>query len=80
MLRFHWFLPTTGDGHDVRSAITTTDAFRPAGRPASLAYLTQVGRAAEQAGFGGQRDLERNPALTGFPLVSAVPSRSRPQT
>ncbi|MGA5760386.1 LLM class flavin-dependent oxidoreductase [Nonomuraea bangladeshensis] len=51
MLRFHWFLPTTGDGHDVRSAITTTDAFRPADRAASLAYLTQVGRAAEQAGF-----------------------------
>ncbi|MFF4192857.1 LLM class flavin-dependent oxidoreductase [Nonomuraea sp. NPDC001831] len=52
-MRFHWFLPTTGDGHDVRSAITTTDAFRPAARPATLGYLTQVARAAEQAGFEG---------------------------
>ncbi|MER6006206.1 LLM class flavin-dependent oxidoreductase [Nonomuraea angiospora] len=50
-MRFHWFLPTTGDGHDVRSAITTTDTFRPAARPATVAYLTQVARAAEQAGF-----------------------------
>ncbi|MGW4408576.1 LLM class flavin-dependent oxidoreductase [Nonomuraea sp. NPDC004702] len=50
-MRFHWFLPTTGDGHDVRSAITTTDAYRPSARPATVAYLTQVARAAEQAGF-----------------------------
>jgi alkanesulfonate monooxygenase len=50
-MRFHWFLPTTGDGHDVRSAITTTDTFRPAPRKATLAYLAQVARAAEQAGF-----------------------------
>ncbi|WP_432923386.1 LLM class flavin-dependent oxidoreductase [Microbispora sp. CA-135349] len=50
-MRFHWFLPTTGDGHDVRSAITTTDSFRPAARPATLAYLAQVAGAAEQAGF-----------------------------
>ncbi|MFC4120397.1 LLM class flavin-dependent oxidoreductase [Nonomuraea zeae] len=50
-MRSHWFLPTTGDGHDVRSAITTTDAFRPAARAATVPYLTQVARAAEEAGF-----------------------------
>ncbi|WP_147944008.1 LLM class flavin-dependent oxidoreductase [Microbispora sp. CSR-4] len=50
-MRFHWFLPTTGDGHDVRSAITTTDSFRPTARPATIAYLSQVAAAAEQAGF-----------------------------
>ncbi|MEV0592856.1 LLM class flavin-dependent oxidoreductase [Nonomuraea cavernae] len=50
-MRFHWFLPTTGDGHDVRSAITTTDSFRPAARAATVTYLTQVARAAEEAGF-----------------------------
>ncbi|MFG1944109.1 LLM class flavin-dependent oxidoreductase [Nonomuraea sp. NPDC048826] len=50
-MRFHWFLPTTGDGHEVRSAITTTDVFRPKARPTTVTYLAQVAGAAEQAGF-----------------------------
>ncbi|MCP2343548.1 LLM class flavin-dependent oxidoreductase [Actinomadura rupiterrae] len=50
-MRFHWFLPTTGDGHDVRTAIMSTDASRSASRPGSVRYLSQVARAAEDAGF-----------------------------
>ncbi|WP_131735812.1 LLM class flavin-dependent oxidoreductase [Actinomadura roseirufa] len=50
-MRFHWFLPTTGDGHDVRTAIMSTDAHRPSDRPGSVRYLSQVARAAEDAGF-----------------------------
>jgi alkanesulfonate monooxygenase len=51
MLRFHWFLPTNGGdsrgivggGHGVSA--------EPAGRPASVPYLGQVARSAEQLGF-----------------------------
>ncbi|MDH2428640.1 LLM class flavin-dependent oxidoreductase [Sphaerisporangium sp. TRM90804] len=55
-LRFHWFLPTTGDGRSVfggghglkgghgRSSAT---AFRPP----SIDYLAQIARSAEQLGF-----------------------------
>ncbi|MGC4952354.1 LLM class flavin-dependent oxidoreductase [Actinomadura citrea] len=50
-MRLHWFLPTTGDGHEVRTAIMSTDAHRPPGRPGSVRYLAQVARAAEDAGF-----------------------------
>jgi alkanesulfonate monooxygenase len=51
-LKFHWFLPTQGDG---RGLIETGDA-PPAGvagglREASIAYLTQVATAAEDLGF-----------------------------
>src|ERR1700742_956921 len=51
-LKFHWFLPTQGDG---RGLIETGDA-PPAGvagglREASIAYLTQVATAAEALGF-----------------------------
>lgn len=50
-LKFHWFLPTNGGdgrhilrgGHGVASEIE--------GRPASVAYLGQVARSAEQLGF-----------------------------
>jgi alkanesulfonate monooxygenase len=51
-LRFHWFLPTQGDG---RGLIETGDA--PAAgvagglREASIAYLTRVATAAEDLGF-----------------------------
>ncbi|GIF68282.1 alkanesulfonate monooxygenase [Asanoa ishikariensis] len=53
-MRFHWFLPTTGDGHQVRPATTTTgtDPRRGPARAATLGYLTQVARAAEDSGFG----------------------------
>lgn len=53
-LTFHWFLPTYGDsrhlvggGHGV-GATTAGGA-----RPASLAYLGQIARSAEQLGFEG---------------------------
>ncbi len=50
-LKFHWFLPTNGGdgrhvvggGHGVNTGT--------AGRPADVAYLTQVARAAEDNGF-----------------------------
>ncbi|MEV3859996.1 LLM class flavin-dependent oxidoreductase [Streptomyces sp. NPDC050095] len=53
-LTFHWFLPTNGDsrsivggGHGVPTGSAGGD------RPASLAYLGQVARTAEQLGFEG---------------------------
>jgi alkanesulfonate monooxygenase len=51
-LRFHWFLPTQGDG---RGLIETGDA-PPAGtagglREASIAYLSRIATAAEDLGF-----------------------------
>ncbi len=51
-LHFHWFLPTNGDGREIvgggHGAATS-----PAGaiRPASLGYLGQIARSAEQLGF-----------------------------
>jgi alkanesulfonate monooxygenase len=52
LLKFHWFLPTQGDG---RGLIETGDA-PPAGvagglREASIAYLSRVATAAEDLGF-----------------------------
>ena len=50
-LKFHWFLPTNGgDGRHVVSGGHGVDA-GPMGRPASVAYLGQVARSAEQLGF-----------------------------
>jgi alkanesulfonate monooxygenase len=51
-LKFHWFLPTQGDG---RGLIETGDA-SPAGvagglREASIAYLSRIATAAEDLGF-----------------------------
>jgi alkanesulfonate monooxygenase len=51
-LRFHWFLPTSGDGRDIVGGghgVATGAA--GAVRPASLAYLGQIARTAEQLGF-----------------------------
>src|SRR6266702_2551807 len=51
-LRFHWFLPTNGDGRDIVGGgpgVATGSA--GAVRPASLGYLGQVARSAEQLGF-----------------------------
>jgi alkanesulfonate monooxygenase len=52
LLRFHWFLPTNGDGraivgggHGVATGTAGTI------RPASLGYLGQIARSAEQLGF-----------------------------
>ena len=51
---FHWFLPTNGDsraivggGHGVAAGAAGGD------RPATIAYLGQVARSAEQLGFDG---------------------------
>jgi len=52
-LKFHWFLPTNGgDGRHVVSGGHGVDA-GSAGRPASVPYLGQVARSAEQLGFEG---------------------------
>ncbi len=53
-LRFHWFLPTNGDGRDIVGGghgVATASA--GAIRAASLGYLGQIARAAEQLGFEG---------------------------
>src|SRR3954451_7311644 len=50
-LTFHWFLPTNGgDGRDVVGGGHGA-AVGPAGRPASVPYLGQIARSAEQLGF-----------------------------
>src|SRR6476661_7947083 len=50
-LKFHWFLPTNGgDGRQVVGGGHGVEAI-PSGRPASVAYLGQVARGAEDMGF-----------------------------
>ncbi|MEU0742055.1 LLM class flavin-dependent oxidoreductase [Streptomyces sp. NPDC006134] len=53
-LTFHWFLPTNGDSRDVvggghGAAVTASGR----DRPPTVAYLSQVARAAEDLGFTG---------------------------
>jgi alkanesulfonate monooxygenase len=53
-LRFHWFLPTNGDGRDIVGgghgvAVGAAGAIRPP----SVKYLGQIARSAEQLGFAG---------------------------
>lgn len=50
-LKFHWFLPTNGG--DGRHVVGGGHGLAPgsSGRPADVAYLTQVARAAEDNGF-----------------------------
>jgi len=53
-LRFHWFLPTNGDGRDIVGGghgVATGAA--GAIRPPTVQYLGQVARGAEQLGFEG---------------------------
>jgi alkanesulfonate monooxygenase len=58
-IKLHWYLPTHGDGRTLllaRDALTPRlepedGHLRPGQRPATLEYLGQVARAAEQAGF-----------------------------
>ncbi len=53
-LTFHWFLPTNGDSRDVVGGGHGVSTGRAGGdRPADVAYLGQVARAAEQLGFEG---------------------------
>ena len=50
-MKFHWFLPTNGgDGRHVVSGGHGVD-HGAAGRPASVPYLGQIARSAEQLGF-----------------------------
>jgi alkanesulfonate monooxygenase len=51
-LRFHWFLPTNGDGRDIVGGghgVATGTAGTI--RPATVKYLGQIARSAEQLGF-----------------------------
>src|SRR3954469_5290290 len=56
-LHLHWFLPTSGDARTVLGALGDAGAHhrradRDGGeRPADIAYLGQIARAAEQSGF-----------------------------
>ncbi|AJE84212.1 alkanesulfonate monooxygenase [Streptomyces albus] len=53
-LTFHWFLPTYGDSRHVVGGGHGLPAGSAGGqRPATLGYLTQIARAAEQLGFEG---------------------------
>jgi alkanesulfonate monooxygenase len=53
--RFHWFLPTGGDGRDLASGVHGLGIGGANGdgppRPATLAYLTQIARAADDLGY-----------------------------
>ncbi|MEV6848285.1 LLM class flavin-dependent oxidoreductase [Actinoplanes sp. NPDC051411] len=51
---FHWFLPTNGDGRDIVGGGHGVPTGSAGGvRPASVAYLGQIARSAEQLGFTG---------------------------
>jgi alkanesulfonate monooxygenase len=53
-LTFHWFLPTYGDSRRIVGGGHGTPAGAAGGdRPATLGYLTQIARAAEDLGFVG---------------------------
>jgi alkanesulfonate monooxygenase len=53
-LRFHWYLPTNGDGRDiVDGELGLATGVARTARPATLAYLGQIARSAEQLGFEG---------------------------
>lgn len=54
MLTAHWFLPTYGDGRQLVGGGHGVGVGSAGGvRPASIGYLTQIARAAEQVGFAG---------------------------
>jgi alkanesulfonate monooxygenase len=58
-IALHWYLPTHGDGRTLLQAGAAAQLLQTdrradsfgAGRPATLDYLAQVARAAEQSGF-----------------------------
>src|ERR1700678_2942737 len=53
-LRFHWFLPTNGDGRDIVGGGHGVSTGAPgASRPPTIGYLGQIARSAEQLGFEG---------------------------
>src|SRR5260221_2739770 len=53
-MKFHWFLPTYGDSRHIVGGGHGVPAGSAGGaRPATLAYLGQIARSAEQLGFEG---------------------------
>ncbi|MEU7525157.1 LLM class flavin-dependent oxidoreductase [Saccharothrix sp. NPDC042600] len=53
-LTFHWFLPTYGDSRYLVGGGHGTDITAASGdRPATISYLAEIARAAEQLGFVG---------------------------
>jgi alkanesulfonate monooxygenase len=52
MTTFHWFLPTSGDGHGVGAATVKAGAADHE-RVATVGYLARVAMTAERAGFTG---------------------------
>ncbi|MGW5498837.1 LLM class flavin-dependent oxidoreductase, partial [Streptomyces olivaceoviridis] len=53
-LTFHWFLPTNGDSrHVVGGGHGTPATASGRDRPPTVAYLSQIARAAEDLGFAG---------------------------
>src|SRR5919202_330932 len=51
-LKFHWFLPTNGgDGRSIVGGGHGTSVEGAGNRPASVPYLGQIARSAEQLGF-----------------------------
>ncbi|MFI5839169.1 LLM class flavin-dependent oxidoreductase [Catenuloplanes sp. NPDC051500] len=51
-MRFHWFLPTSGDSRDVvGGGHGVAPGASSQARPATVAYLGQIARSAEQLGF-----------------------------
>lgn len=50
--RWHWFLPTSGDGRNVTNVIDRLGQTAMQ-RPADVEYLAEVAKAAERAGFEG---------------------------
>jgi len=48
--RWHWFLPTSGDGRNVTNVIDQLGQTAMS-RPADVEYLSEVAKAAERAGF-----------------------------
>lgn len=50
--RWHWFLPTSGDGRNVTNVIDQLGQTAMS-RPADVEYLAEVAKAAERAGFEG---------------------------
>lgn len=50
--KWHWFLPTSGDGRNVTNVVDVLGQ-TAVNRPADVAYLSEVAQAAERAGFEG---------------------------
>jgi alkanesulfonate monooxygenase len=52
MTRYHWFLPSSGDGRNITDALDGKADVHIA-RPVSIKYLSEIAQAAENVGFEG---------------------------